>query len=280
MKRLALLLALLAPAPANAGPLVADAGLARYALAADQGAFLDWLDPQSAAVFAAAMGGDHGYIGQYWSLIAVGAVQLRREEGDLAETLWFNPLFDAGLAARWERRGDGWVATQAVPITGEMLRGEALSLEPSRFGSSIKAGAEALAARSWQAAASADWFGADRTNAGTAALARAAAARAGLDALRATEGYDNAGIAARNLLATGDERALPPQLRGALWRMGADARLSLRPVAGYRRPDGWTMALQSPDAPMLAWLVHFATPAPGEPAAIIATQLLHLGERP
>jgi hypothetical protein len=277
---LAALASLLAAPPVAAGPLVADAGLARYALAADQGTFLDWLDPASRAVFAAAMGGDHGGLGAYWSLLMVGAVQMRREGADSAETLWFNPLFDAGLAARWRRSGDDWVAIAASPVTGELLRGELRSAGPLvwRAGGGIKAQAEARARRSWQGARAAGWLDRDLTDAGTAALRRAAQARGGLDAMRIAPGYDDAGIMARAALVTGDEAALPADVRRGLAVTGERARLSLRPVAGFRRSDGWTMALQSPDAPMLAWLVHFADPAPGGAATIRGYQLLNLGD--
>jgi hypothetical protein len=225
------------------------------------------------------MGGDHGALGEYWSTLMAGAVQLRREQGDSGETMWFNPLFDAGLAVRWERTGEHWAATHVVPVTGEMLRGEALSMQAVGFSASIKAEAEARAAASWRAADLADWFALDTTNSGTAVLRRMAGERAGLDSLRSAAGYEDAGMMARDALATGDESVLPPEVRAGLVLTGAPARLSLRPVAGYRRPDGWTMALQSPDAPMLTWLVHFADPAAaGGAATILGYQLLNLGD--
>lgn len=276
---LAASISMLVGIPARADDLVAHAGLARYALAADEGAFLDWLDPQSRAVFTAALGGDHGALGDLWSQLMAGAIQMRREDAYLAETLWFNPLFDAGLAARWERRGDQWIAVAAIPITGEMLRGEPLTQEPVRFAGSIRDSAQTLAVRSWAAAADTDWLALPATNSGTAVLARMGAALTDLDLLRASPGYEDAGITARTALATGDDSALPPPIRASLQRMGDTARLSLRPVAGYRRVDGWTMALQSPDAPMLAWLVHFADPAEADaPASVLGYQLLNLGD--
>lgn len=273
MKRvLALAVLSLCSVPAQAEELVAHAGLARYALAADQGAFLDWLDPQSRAVFAAAMGGDHGALGLWWSQAMAGAVQMRREDGDLAETLWFNPLFDAGLAARWQRQGDRWVAQAAVPITGATLRGDRATAETDM------AGLPALAARTWAAAADDDWLGHDATNSGTAVLTRIGTLRTALDLLRAAPGYEDAGVMARTALVTGSDAGLPADIRTALARVGTNARLSLRPVAGFRRADGWTMALQSPDAPMLTWLVDFADAADGGAATITGYRVLNLGD--
>ena len=279
--RLALALASLSvtAAPVAAEPLYAHAGLARYALAADQGTFLDWLDPESAGVFAAAMGGDHGELGSWWSHLMAGAVQVRREDGDLAETLWFNPLLDAGLATRWEQRAGGWVAIAVVPVTGAVLRGEPLAVAPTLPVGNLRQAMEALAARTWPAAEQASWFAFDQTGVGTAVVRRIGAARAGLNAMRATAGYETAGVLARDALVTGDETALDLPVRRALHAMGAEARLTLRPVSAYPRPDGWTLALQSPDAPMLAWLVHFADPAaPGAAATIAGFQLLNLGD--
>jgi hypothetical protein len=37
-------------------------------------------------------------------------------------------------------------------------------------------------------------------------------------------------------------------------------------VTALRHADGWTLVLQSPDAPALTWLVQFADPAPGTAA--------------
>lgn len=272
-------LAALLPIPAVAGPLVADAGMARYALAADQQYLFEWLAPASAEVLAQAMGGRNAALGHYWSTLMAGAVQLRRENAEAGETLWFNPLFDAGLAVRWEPSGSGWVATNAIPVTGEMLRGEAFSALPVSFVSSIKAETEARARATWNAAEAGPWVAHDATSAGLAVLGRVMDAQDGLDAMRASDGYAAAGVMLRGLLTTTDDRGLAAPLRAALEMMGPDARLSLRPVAGWRRDDGWTMALQSPDAPMLAWLAHFTDPATeGGAASLSGLQIANLGD--
>lgn len=251
------------PAMAQDNLLAAQAGSARYALAGDEGLFLDTRDPQSRAVFEAALGGDNGALGDLWSRLMAGAIQIRHENGDTAETLWFNPLFDAGLATRWERWEYGWRAVAATPVTGEMLRGEKIVAAPVQWGSSgsLKAAVEVRARASWAASANGGWLDRDATGAGTAALVRAMAARNSLDELRAAPGYEDAVMTARQMLVTGDAASLPSDVRNGLALLGQGARLTLRPVAGYRRPDGWTLALQSPDAPRMTWLVHFVDPA-------------------
>jgi hypothetical protein len=276
---LAALLPANAPTAALAGPLVADAGMARYALAADQQYLFEWLDPASAAVLADALGGENAALGHYWSTLMAGAVQMRREDAEAGETLWFNPLFDAGLAIAWEPSSTGWVAVAAVPVTGEMLRGEPFSALPVSYAGSIKDEAEARARATWAAAAAGPWVANDATSAGLVVLSRVMDGQDGLDGLRASEGYETAGMMVRELLAGTDDRALAAPLRDALALMGPDARLSLRPVAGWRRADGWTMALQSPDAPMLTWLAHFTDPAAeGQAATLAALQIANLGD--
>ena len=273
-------LAWTAPASASDAPLAVETGLARYALAADEGLFLDTRDPQSRAVFEAALGGDHAVLGDLWSLLMVGAVQVRHETGDTAETLWFNPLFDAGLATRWRHTEAGWQAVASSPVTGEALRGQPIVRTPVNWGTSgsLKSAVETRARASWTASAGGGWLDRDLTNAGTAALTRAMAARQSLNRLRGAPGYEDAAQRVRQALVTGSDADLPASVRRGLIVMGQHARLTLRPVAGYHHPDGWTLALQSPDAPRLAWLVHFADPAGSDtPAAIKGYQLLNLG---
>ncbi len=268
------------PAMAQDNLLAAQAGSARYALAGDEGLFLDTRDPQSRAVFEAALGGDHGGLGDLWSLLLAGAMQIRRESGDTAETLWFNPLFDAGLATRWERWESGWRAVAATPVTGELLRGEKIVVAPVNWGSSgsLKTSVEARARITWTVSASGGWLDRDATGAGTAALVRAMAARDSLNQLRIAPGYENAVMSVRQTLVTGDASGLPAGVQKGLALIGQGARLTLRPVAGYRRSDGWTLALQSPDAPRIVWLAHFADPSGGGAAMVKSYQIINQGE--
>ena len=268
----------LAPLPAAAGPLVADAGMARYALAADEALFLAQLDPSSRAVFESAIGDDFGAAGGFWSDIMAGALQLRREDGDTAEVLWFNPVFEAGLASRWQREGERWHVIAAVPVTGETLRGEpALPVLPGWMDSDgLALGLASAAAAIWPAAQAADWFGADSTGAGSVAITRVLLARTALAEMTRAPGFAAARGELRAWLVGRSDATLPPPLRDALARIGSDARLTLRPVSALYRAEGWTVTLQSPDAPRIAWLAHFGIGADGT-ASTLAFETVDLG---
>ena len=87
-----------------------------------------------------------------WAVIAAGAIETDRESSDGAVTLWFNPVFDAGLAVRWTRTAQGWTPAAGAPVTGELLRGEPLS-RYARSGSLAWPAAAGAMAQSLAAAA-------------------------------------------------------------------------------------------------------------------------------
>jgi hypothetical protein len=272
-------LALLA-APAAAGPLAVDAGLARYQLAASEELLLERLDPISRATFAAALGDDYGAAAGFWSDIIAGSMQVRLEDGDTADVLWYNPLFEAGLASRWRRVGDDWQAIAATPVTAETLRGGTAVVAPVDWDRApvLKQAIEATARADWEVARSGGWFDHGATGAGSAAIARAYAARASLLSMQAAPGYADARIRLHELLVTTPDRSLPRELAAALGRIGTDARLTLRPIAAFRRVDGWTMALQSPDAPRHLLLAHFGGGSAQASAQILGIQRVELGD--
>lgn len=277
---LALLLATCAPAVAQSGSLVAEAGLARYALAADDRLFLDRLDQASRAVFEQALGADVGVPGDVWSQVMTGALQLWREDETNGETLWFNPLFDAGLATQWKRGPNGWRAVAAIPVTGEMLRGEAFSANPVTWSGkgNLHTILQDKARVTWRASEYGDWFAASRDGAGTAVVDRALAAAVALNVMRTSVGYDEAILSAWRALTKEDESKLPEDVRQGLYATGPRARESLRPVAAFSRPGGWAVAMQSPDAPRLTWLALFANPTvPGQAAEFSGYALVDLG---
>jgi hypothetical protein len=275
---LAALLPANAPTAALAGPLVADAGMARYALAADEQLLLDALDPASRAVFATALGDDFGAAGSLWSDIIAGALQVRREDGDQAEVLWFNPLFEAGLASRWQRRGETWQAVAAIPVTAESLRQtSALAVNPLWMDAEFPgAELERSAAEFWALAAQGDWFASDPRGTGAVALSRVILARSSVQEMLMAPGMDRAGRHLREVLVERPDDELPLALQNVLGRMGAEARLSLRPIAALFRAGGWSLAMQSPDAPRLALLVHFNAVG-SEPTRVMAIETIDLG---
>jgi len=114
-----------------------------------------------------------------------------------------------------------------------------------------------------------DWDFLYRTRGNAAAvLMRPFEGNQGLYRMAATPGYEHALDLVDHLLVTGDPKTarLPVAMRRSLAVYGDDARSTLSPVAAYRRADGWTLAMQSPQAPQIVWLIHFADPKGSDPA--------------
>lgn len=291
MSGLALLLAAMlvqepAAAPAAPPPLAAVAGAARYRLSASSDLLLEYLDEDSRAAFARGLRVDRERpLGLLWSQLMAGAVQIRRESGDTAETLWFNPVLDVGILARWTRGPAGWRAAAVAPVLGERLRGEAVSdLATPGWLAGSGDPAESLHSAgeaSFAAAEAATWaplFDVSEADL-TAAVARLMIARGAMRRMEEAPGYGLSVAALRQALSGATETStLPAPLAASLRTFGATARRTLRPVTAIRHPDGWTLVLQSPDAPAVSWLVGFADPAPGGTARPDAVAAVVLGD--
>lgn len=278
MKRTLFALAVLAAAlPATAAPgpndLIVTAGAARYSLSSGHSQLL-MLDDGSRAIVTAALKLDDPAYAALWGRLLTGATQLRHENGDQADTLWFNPLFDGGVVAHWTRVNGTWQVQAVSPVTGAALRSEAGLIEPHRMawlntpgdmGRNLGISAEATFA----AADRADWAALAGVKGNVdAVLMRPYEANRGLFSMVATPGYEHALNLVDHLMITGDPAALrlPVAMRRGLASYGDSARDTLGPVAAYRRPDGWTLVMQSPEAPQVAWLIHFAAPRGDDPA--------------
>jgi hypothetical protein len=64
---------------------------------------------------------------RYWSSLLRSAVQYQKVDGTTAETLWWSPAVDAGIAISWNEVGADWRIVAAAPVLGETLRGEPVS---------------------------------------------------------------------------------------------------------------------------------------------------------
>ncbi len=284
-----LLAAMLAQQPAPVAPapppLVAVAGAARYRLSSSSDLLLEYLDEESRAVFAQGLRVDQERpLGLLWSQLMAGAVQVRRETGDSAETLWFNPALDVGILARWARGPDGWRATAVAPVLGERLRGEPIAdvVTPgwAKREGDLAAALEAAGEATFAAAGRAPWtalFAPDENEVG-AAVGRLMAARGAVRTMEDAPGYGvSLALFRRVLTGADDSAALPAPVAASLTNFGATARRTLRPVSALRYGEGWILVLQSPDAPAVSWLVHFTDPAPGAAAQPQAFGVAMLG---
>ena len=265
--------------PAPPLPLVAVAGAARYRLAASPGLLLATSPQPTALVFAGLMNGPGLLWGeQAWSDLVGGAVQLRRETGDLAQTIWFNPVYDSAVLVDWQRVDGAWIATAATAVLGETIRNDRSTSQqagapawldaPGGFARALEASSQVtLAALEGLP----DWkvLAVSPALQRTAALMRVnrAAGSIGLlgDALPRSRVIADA-LQRLAELAPG-EAGLNEDVAEALDRAGARARMTLRAVAAWQRPDGWTVAFQSPDAPALTFFAHFREPDSGATAA-------------
>jgi hypothetical protein len=261
--------------PSNSGPvdqaLVQTAGLARFRLAASVDAFLAGLDPSSQATLGAFLrpGGDRASDG-LWPSLMTGAVEVRQTRGDRAATLWFNPVFDAGLLIHWRRVAYEWRATDAAWVLGRDVRHQRPAPgRPMGFADLAQASLRAADASQLDAMVASP-------NAAAVTAARLSSAADLLARMYATPGYRFARLGARLVLALSDPAQLParPELKRALALYGDGAREALRPVSAERRADGWSLVMQSPEAPGAAWIVHFSDPPAGLRARIVGVTLV------
>ena len=252
-------------------PVAAVAGAARYRASASLSLLAGELDAASRQAFIRGLAPSATpSAARVWSDVLAGAMQLRREQGGDAQTLWYSPAADLGLLIRWRRTPAGWQAAEVVPILGARLRGEVpaaampwLSASDGDLGQALSRSA----ARSFAAADTGDWARLATLARADAALVaqRLAAIASAQAALRSTSSgraaIDGVLAEAGGLGAPASDGARA--FRASMTRVGERAARSLRPVLAIRRPDGWSLVLQSPDVPALAWLAHFGDPAPG-----------------
>ena len=200
-----------------------------------------------------------------WARIFTGAIQTRYEDKDNAATLWFNPVFDAGLIVQWRQDAGQWSIIKAVAVTGETLRREANPTNESlawrqQSGVMSKAVTD-LAHKTWQASLTpnwTEWLTSNQDNE-RLALSRSYAAERALKALRRSQGYDLSIEKARRALVFSDAEPtlFNNRLKSELTAFGESARLSLRPIHAFKRATGWSLVFQSAEVPKLIWLVHF-----------------------
>ena len=278
MKKIALALLLLLPAlPTSAQevPFQAVAGQARLLLATSGDALFEGLDSRSRTVMANALAGPDGRVADgLWGRVMAGALQVRRENGRRAETVWFNPLLEAGLVLRWAHDGIGWQIVEAAAVTGEALRGEPVGdgLEWARGDERLVTGLREAGLASFRAAEASDWGQLFRVDQRAAVLRRAARAEVSVQALQEAPGYADSLPLLSELLVTGDpvRLKLPAGVVQSLNEMGERARIQLGAASAFRLEDGWTLALQSASAPGITWLVSFADGDPALPVAFSA----------
>lgn len=287
---MALLLPVGLAARPRGGDIDVAAGAYRYLAAASPDALLAELPPASRPPFENVLRPAGERVGDpYWSALMSGAVQRVEVAGPgEARTLWFNPVLDAGLAVHWRRVGEIWTAVEAAPVLGEVLREGVF--DPGRdythtawpHASGAPVAAALAISNDISAHAAIHWSvlfaaGADSR---AAVLSHCIQADRSLDEVLRAPGYGGSIALLRRLLVLSDPQAarLPPGLAHALEAIGGNGRLTLGPTAAFRRPDGYTLALQSADAPGVVFFAHFADPPAGGvalPTRFEAVEIIH-----
>jgi hypothetical protein len=253
--------------------LFPTARLARHRLAANLDLFLAGFDAKSQAVLKKALTPDDAAI---WPQLIAGAVQVRHEAGRTGETLWFNPVFDAGLVIRWRGESTRWRVTDAWWVLGRDIRGDRAQRRPLPIGSvnaPILRGETLDAVREFRIASAKNWRPPKpRPGAAAEVVSRVQAAQAAINALQAAPGHDHSVWTARTLLSfSGPETSgLGTGLTRSLESLSPETRLTLRWVSAYSGGDAdWTLVTQSPFAPGQAWFVAFSAPTDATAAQVV-----------
>jgi len=107
--------------------LAFEGGVLRLKGAASMEALFKALSPESAAALRTALGYRGDAVDGYWSVLLRSAVQYQRVTGETAQTLWWSPAADAGIALSWKAVGANWRVEKATPAMGETLRGQPIA---------------------------------------------------------------------------------------------------------------------------------------------------------
>ena len=249
------------------------AGLARISLTVGVERFLNDLDPQSRAVARGAFALGH-HRSAPWPVLMRGALQVRRQSGPVGETLWFNPVFDAGLLLRWRYDPAGWRVTDAWWVLGADIRhdepetGRGLVLPIGEIDPAPANGRAPMAVDDaaphyafdhsvFALVADADWAPPAASD-----ERRIEAARRVWGAVTAMQAFDvatgtGAGrTRALNYLmdaAVDPAATMTPATLRVLRGLDRSIRASMYPVSAFHRADGrWRLVMQSIDAPAVA----------------------------
>jgi hypothetical protein len=284
------------PAQAVAAPplvrasLQIEAASARYRFTDTTALFLKGFDAEGGRVLESAVRVPEGESPEgesedtFWPNLMAGALQVRQQSGDSGLTLWFNPVFDAGLVIQWKRGAERWQPEAAWWVLGEDIRKSAAAKgEPK----SITVANPAILALQngeevYRLAGAPGWRPPQRSESAERIVrGRVRATRTALANLQSTESGGAVLSAARRLLTLGEPANLAgkPKMKAVLAALGPDVRERIRVVSAFQAdPHEWILALESPDAPSLAIFVTTSKTSDA-PVKIIDVQLAQFQQR-
>lgn len=206
-----------------------------------------------------------------------GSVQYVSTSRDRAVTAWFNPLADAWVVGLWTAEGDAWRLTaigaassqDLSPIAGETWNRRAPTLAGA-LAAQGRRGHEIF--RDVIAPGRADERLRDRRASATAlrqVLADTADRARRLGALQRVQGYGRfLDVIDDSLVAHTEAVAGDPRIQARILALPSDVRLTLRPAMAFSRRDGETLAVQSPAAPSLIFIIHLVSTSTPRPRAV------------
>jgi hypothetical protein len=107
--------------------LAFEGGLLRIQGAVSFDRLLTMLPADAAGALRKGLGYRGDAADRNWSPLLRSAVQFQKVDGKTAETLWWSPAVDAGIAISWNEVGSDWRIVAAAPVLGETLRGETVA---------------------------------------------------------------------------------------------------------------------------------------------------------
>jgi hypothetical protein len=236
-----------------------EAASARYRLTDTTTLFLKGFDADAGRVLQSAVSVPKGANDDaFWSDLVAGALQVRQQNGNTGRTLWFNPIFDAGLVIEWKLDAGQWQPESAWWVLGQDIRNDAAAKGDAKSGGIADPAKLALqnGESVFRVASAPDWRAPETSeNAKKIVCERVTAARASLKNLQASKGGSTVYWAARRLVTLEQPSAVAdgPRVRPALAALGLAARERIRVVsASSSSSHAWTLAMQSPDTPSLA----------------------------
>ncbi len=247
--------------------LVAEASRLRHSLAVAPSGLLAAVDPTEAQPLRHALGNPDALALSRWAELLSASTQFFRPGMFEADSLWWNPLLDAGVAVRWRWVATRWRVAGATAFTGATLRSDSEGPPPLDAASLHRL---AVSTRAAVARGGADglYTGPGEVAAVLARMREASEALVGAGSDEALAVRRHSG--GRRLLTMPGTPggAGGPALAAALATMSPDQRQALAPYRQVAHGDGATVAWVSAGAPDTLFLLRYPAATAVYPNAV------------
>lgn len=236
--------------------LVAEASRLRHGLAVAPAGLLGAVDPAEAQLIRRALGNPDALALTRWADVFSASTQFFRSGAIEADSIWWNPLLDCGVAVRWRWVATRWQVAGAAAFIGASLRGDSESL-PSLDAAALNRLAVATHDAVARGAADALYAGPGQAAAVITRVREASEVLVGLGSDEALAVRRQSG-AGRLLTVPGTPGGVGvPELEAALAALSPDQRRALAPYRQAARGNGLTVAWASAGAPDTLFLLQY-----------------------